>query len=169
MLKVYQYVGPAEIRKRASHAPPGVKIESVTDLSEWMHATGQRANASGLVPITFVIDQEGLLRVADRGSEHIACSAGKPVLSAGEMFCKVTANGPELVEVSNLSTGFCPEPTSWPAVAAALDRLDIRHPGRFTQEVTFRRCKACGERNLVKDDWFTCGSCGANLPREWNF
>jgi transcription initiation factor TFIIIB Brf1 subunit/transcription initiation factor TFIIB len=33
----------------------------------------------------------------------------------------------------------------------------------------FRRCPACGERNIVKDDWFVCGVCGADLPTVWNF
>lgn len=74
-----------------------------------------------------------------------------------------------MAEVSNQSTGFCPEPESWPAVAAALDRIGVRHPGRFTTEVVFRRCEKCGERNVVKDDWFACGLCGAELPMGWNF
>jgi uncharacterized Zn finger protein (UPF0148 family) len=33
----------------------------------------------------------------------------------------------------------------------------------------FRRCGACGERNLVKDGDFACAICGAELPRTWNF
>jgi hypothetical protein len=75
----------------------------------------------------------------------------------------------EVEEISNQSTGFCPEPESWPVVAAALDTLGVRHPGRFTLAVVFRRCPACGERNVVKDGWFACGVCGADLPAEWNF
>ena len=41
----------------------------------------------------------------------------------------------EVVEVSNQSTGFRPEPGSWPAVAAALDRIGVGHLGRYTIEV----------------------------------
>jgi hypothetical protein len=37
------------------------------------------------------------------------------------------------------------------------------------QEIIFHRCPACGERNIVKDGSFTCGSCGADLPADWNF
>jgi hypothetical protein len=169
MVKVYQYVGPAGIKGRAAHAGPGVRIESVSDLREWMRSTGQRPNAAGLVTATFVVGEDGSLRVADRASEHVACSGLRPVLSAGEMFLRVDPDGVEVAEVSNQSTGFCPEPASWPAVAAALDRLGIRHPGRFTQEIMFRRCPACGERNVVKDGWFACGVCGADLPAEWNY
>jgi hypothetical protein len=48
-------------------------------------------------------------------------------------------------------------------------RIGIAHPGRFTTEVVFRRCEKCRERNVVKDGWFRCGVCGAELPGEWNF
>lgn len=169
MVTFYQYVGPADIKERARRSPPGARIESITALEEWLRATGQRPCPSGLLALTFVIDEEGFLRVGDRGSEHVACSGGSPVLSAGELFLRFTAGGSEVEEASNQSTGFCPEPTSWPAVAEALDRLGIRHPGRFTQEVQFRLCPACSQRNVVKDEWFVCGSCGADLPAKWNF
>jgi len=118
---------------------------------------------------TFVIDAFGGLRVADRCTEHLACAGGGSVLSAGEMFFLVAAEQVEVIEVSNQSTCFCPEPESWLAVADALDRVGIPHPVRFTTEITFRRCEACGERNVVKDGWFVCGICGFELPNEWNF
>jgi hypothetical protein len=54
-------------------------------------------------------------------------------------------------------------------VAAALGRLGVPHPGRFTTAVVFRRCETCGERNVVKDGWFVCGVCGSELPPQWNF
>lgn len=142
---------------------------SAIDLREWLLSTGQRPNAAGLIPVTFVIDEDRYLRVADRASEHVACSGQRPVRSAGEMFLRVVGDGVEVEEVSNQSTGFCPEPESWPPVADALDRAGIPHPERFTTEITFRRCEACGERNVVKDGWFVCGVCGADLPAAWNF
>jgi hypothetical protein len=91
------------------------------------------------------------------------------VLSAGEMFFLVRDGGIEVAEVSNHSTGYCPEPESWPTVATALDRIGVRHSGRFTTEVVFRLCERCGERNVVKDGWFACGACGEELPATWNF
>jgi hypothetical protein len=91
------------------------------------------------------------------------------VLSAGELYFLVRDEGVEVAEASNQSTGYCPEPASWPAVAAALERIGVAHPGRFTVEVVFRRCETCGERNVVKDGWFVCGVYGAELPGEWNF
>jgi hypothetical protein len=169
MVKSYRYVGPMDIKERARHSLPGTRIESIADLEKWLQVTGQRSGPAGLIAVTFVIDEEGFLRVSDRGSEHVACSGGNPVLSAGELFLRVTADGAEVEEASNQSTGFCPEPASWLAVVRALDRLGIPHPGRFTQEVLFRLCPACGQRNVVKDGWFACGQCGADLPAEWNF
>ncbi|MCB9759556.1 MAG: hypothetical protein H6739_06920 [Alphaproteobacteria bacterium] len=76
---------------------------------------------------------------------------------------------PEVVGVTNQSTGFCPEPKCWGAVAAALDQAGVRHPDGWTAAFVFRRCPACGQRNLVKDDWWRCAVCDAGLPRGWNF
>lgn len=166
MPRLYRYVGPEGIRQRAAGAEPGVRIESVSYLQRWLRQTNQNPNPDGLIAVTFVIDQQGFLRTADRGSEHVACAGGEPVLSAGEMF--FSADGLRLEEASNQSTGYCPEPESWPVVATALERIGIKHPGRFTQEIIFRRCPACKERNVVKDGWFVCGVCGAELPKDWN-
>src|SRR4051794_4503432 len=156
MRRLYQYVGPEAIRRRALATPAGMRIALAADLTRWLMETGQKSDAAGLIALTFVVDEQGGLAVADRHSEHIAGSGGRPVLSAGELFLGVSASGPEVVEASNQSTGFCPEPESWPVVAEAFDRLGLPHPGRFTLEVVFRRCPACGERNVVKDGWFVC-------------
>ncbi len=169
MPRPYLYVGPPAILRRAAAAPPGSIVASVRDLQAWLRATGQHAKTDSLVAVTFVVDADGHLRVADRGSEHVACAGGGPVLSAGELFLRHVGDTVEVAEASNQSTGYCPEPQSWPAVAAALDRAGIEHPGRFTQEVIFRRCRACGQRNVVKDGYFVCGVCGAELPAAWNF
>jgi hypothetical protein len=67
------------------------------------------------------------------------------------------------------STGYCPDPDSWPAVSRALDRVGACHPGDFTYKVIFRRCPACGERNVVRDNDFTCALCDSALPPQWNF
>ena len=80
-------------------------------------------------------------------SEHVACAAGGPVLSAGEITFDDECNVPE---ISNQSTGFCPEPESWSTVERALDRVGIEHPGGFTIAVVFRLCPKCHERNIVK-------------------
>jgi hypothetical protein len=154
-MRRYSYVGPDEIRKAVVGSPSGTEIRTAADLEPF--ATGE--------PLTFVVGVDGILRVADRRSEHVACAGGGEVLSAGE----ITAVRGRVTDVSNQSTGYCPEPESWPAVADALDRAGIAHPGCFTFEVVFRRCTKCGERNLVKDSWFSCAICGNDLPLAWNF
>jgi hypothetical protein len=164
-VKRYAYVGPEAIRQAAVGATTGTAIGSLAALSRWLddHRRDREAHDPG-VPATFVI-VDGELRIASRRSEHVACAGGHDVECAGEMF--FAANG--VVAVSNLSTGFCPEAEAWPAVAAALDRAGIAHSGGFTTAIVFRRCPACGERNVVKDDHFACALCDAELPAAWNF
>jgi hypothetical protein len=157
------------LRLKAGPSPGGRRIESADDLSHWVAENRAAATRDGLVPATFVIDSDGLLCLADRRSEHVACAEGGPVRSAGEMFFAATGGGVEVSEVSNLSTGFCPEPESWRAVRDALDRIGVRHPGRFTTCFVFRRCAGCGGRNVVKEGVFECPVCGSELPPEWNF
>ncbi|GAA1367500.1 hypothetical protein GCM10009661_21870 [Catellatospora chokoriensis] len=91
------------------------------------------------------------------------------MLAAGEIiFCRDRAEW-AVDEITNQSTGYCPDPGSWTAVAAALDAAGLRHPAGFTQQYVFRRCPGCGERNIVKEDDFVCAVCDADLPTEWNF
>ncbi|MGN9787157.1 hypothetical protein ACTMTF_37435 [Nonomuraea sp. ZG12] len=42
-------------------------------------------------------------------------------------------------EISNHSTGYCPDISSWPALAEALDRAGLGRRSGFTHEVLFRR------------------------------
>ena len=74
----------------------------------------------------------------------------------------------EVLSVSNQSTGFCPEPESWPAVEAALRRAGLARPGGFSPACVFRRCVRCGGLNLVKGGLFECAVCEAALPEEYN-
>jgi hypothetical protein len=166
MSKLYPYVGPPEILARAAGQPGGTRITSTADLLAWVRRADEH---HGLIAATFVLDAGGDLLLADRRSEHVACSGGQPVLSAGEMFFRINGDRVEVTQASNQSTGYCPEPASWLAVAATLDRIGVAHPDELTTEVVFRRCERCGERNLVKDGWFVCGLCAAELPSEWNF
>jgi hypothetical protein len=165
---LYRYVGPPDILQRSKHSPGGARITSTADLAAWIVTTGQRPDATGLLPVTFVVDADGDLRLADRHSEHVACARGQPVRSAGEMFFEPRASGWNLAAVSNQSTGYCPEPESWSQVAAALDPLPLSHPGRFTYAYVFRRCPICGQLNIVKDEVFECVICNADLPLTWN-
>lgn len=168
-MKLYKYVGSNEIQQKVAGFPIGLRIESVVDLKTWIYQNRQKPNEWGLIAATFVVDYEGYLRIADRHSEHIACAGGEPVFSAGEIFFSYGDRGLEVTEISNQSTGFCPEPKSWLQVAKSLDRIPIPHPGKFTVEFIFRRCPACGQINLVKNQLLFCNVCGIDLPTIWNF
>ena len=158
--RLYRYVGPPDIAQDLRGASAGWVVRSGRDLR---HALTKLApNARGPVTCTFVVDELGLLRLADRSSEHVACAGFRPVMGAGE----ITFDEDEAIEASNQSTGFCPEPSCWSALARALG--DIPHPDGWTAAFEFRRCTSCGERAIVKDDVYEC-VCGGELPREWTF
>lgn len=161
----YRYVGPAELKAAILPGAGGHPVRSGADFDGWV----AHQSASDLAePFTFVIDVHGVLRLAPRRSEHVACAGGHPVLSAGEIaFCRLSTSW-TVAEVTNHSTGYCPDPASWPAVAGALSRAGLRHPAGFTHEVVFRRCPTCRELNVVRDHDFTCVFCAAALPEAWN-
>ncbi|MDZ5446718.1 hypothetical protein U2F26_29015 [Micromonospora sp. 4G57] len=144
-------------------APEGWPIRSLVDLGTYLTAADPRDRDE---PFTYVIDPSGTLRLAPRRSEHVACAGRGEVLGAGEIAFAGERDGWVVTEVSNQSTGYCPDPTSWVAVAGALDRADIDRPEGFTEAVVFRRCLDCGERNLVRDDDYICALCGAELPED---
>lgn len=164
-MRHYHDAGPDEIRDRLVDAHPGAEISSTSDLAGFL----AQADQDPTEPCTFVVDTRGRLRLAPRQSEHVACAAGQPVLAAGEVSFTRDETGWVVAEVTNQSTGYCPDPNCWPAVAAALDQAGITHPAGFTATLQFRRCEHCGQRNIVKDDWFVCGTCGHDLPEQWNF
>ena len=165
MPKQFEYVGPADVRERSLRAHPGVPIAAHAALLAWLRDVGKDvAGESGWA--TYVVDVDGRLLVAPRRSEHVACASGKAVLAAGEI--QFSSSG-EVLEVTNNSTGYCPAEDCWESVRVVLDRAGLVRPPGFTFLAKFRRCPACGERNLVKDDWYQCALCDADLPSEWNF
>jgi hypothetical protein len=169
-MRTYRYVGPPDIKARSAGHPAGRAIRTPSDILAWIKESNQTLRPGDIVAATFVIDLAGHLLLADRHSEHVACAAGADVLAAGEIF--FTLENPSalvVAETTNQSTGYCPEPTCWTAVEAALDQLQIDHPPAFTTECTFRKCPNCGARNIIKDAWFHCDVCAHDLPQEWNF
>lgn len=74
----YHYVGPPEIAAlaSASASAPGAAVRSISDLD---------ALGPSREPFTYVVDVDGVLRLAPRRSEHVACAGGGEVLAAGEI------------------------------------------------------------------------------------
>ncbi|MEV7520499.1 hypothetical protein [Streptomyces sp. NPDC091371] len=161
----YRYVGPAELRRLVRPGAAGRSIRSAADLDGWV---SEQARGDLAEPFTFVVDPAGVLRLAARRSEHVACADGGTVLAAGEMRFRRESGQWSVAEVSNQSTGYCPDVGSWAAVAEALDAAGIERPSGFTHAVVFRRCPACGEVGIVRDEDYVCVFCGGALPARWN-
>ena len=164
----YRYVGPSEISDRANPTSPRLGVSFPRNVRAWYQAAEDAAPLPAQVTATFVIDVEGKLWIADRRSEHVACARRQPVFSAGEMTFDISSDRVEATWITNQSTGYCPEPESWPVVAHALDNVGIGHNHQFDACYHFRRCN-CGQINLVKDEEFVCCVCESDLSREWNF
>jgi len=165
-MRLYRYVGPREITARAGGERRGVPIRSAADIRAWV-ASSKQELLNCQVIATFIVEATGTLRIADRRSEHVACAGGEPVQSAGEITFAV-GKSIDVVEVSNQSTGYCPEPESWPAVAAALAKAGLPVPDGFTLICEFRRCLKCDNIILVKNNVLKCGMCEAALPVAYN-
>jgi hypothetical protein len=103
-MRLYHYVGPAEIRERAP-GRRGVPIDSAAAVRQWIVDAEPDALPDGLIPATFVVTPDGAFRIAHRRSEHVACAGGQAVLSAGEVFWSVDETV-EVVEITNQSTGY---------------------------------------------------------------
>lgn len=168
-MRTYRYVGPPEIKARSANHPPGREIRTPADALAWIHESTPAPGPGDIIPATFVITTDHRLLVADRHSEHVACAAGRDVLAAGEIFFAINPPIVIVEEITNQSTGYCPEPSCWRAVDQVLSRIALPHPAGFTTVCVFRRCPNCGARNIVKDDWFFCDVCRHELPAEWNF
>ncbi|MFI8008069.1 hypothetical protein [Streptomyces sp. NPDC086010] len=160
----YRYVGPVELIA-AIRPGGGHRITSAAGFADW---AAERSRDELAEPFTFVVDLDGVLRLAPRRSEHVACAGGAAVLSAGEIRFAREAERWTADHVSNHSTGYCPDARSWPAVARALERAELGGPSGFTCEVVFRRCPGCQEHNIVREDDFVCVFCGGDLPDTWN-
>ncbi|MFF8654568.1 hypothetical protein [Streptomyces huasconensis] len=161
-MPVYEYVGPAEIRDSIP-LEGGCRVRSTEDLDRFM--ASREPDERGEL-FTFVIDVSGDLRVAPRRSEHVACAGGGMVLAAGEIGFSPSPGRWAVTYASNQSTGYCPSPTSWPAVRRALEQAGIEPGSGFTHPVIFRRCTTCHEWNTVKELFFVCVFCDSDLPQQ---
>jgi hypothetical protein len=159
-MRVYSYVGPAGLAAEANSSIERFRPASRLDLVQW--ASGRRR-----IEATFVVDEAGYLWLSDRRTEHVACARGRAVLAAGELVLERDDSVVEIRSVTNQSTGYCPEPSSWEAFAAALRRLGITPPRGFSDCFEFRRCRSCGTINVLKETDPDC-ACGAELPALWN-
>lgn len=167
MTRTYPYRGAAELARLDGELPLRVAVTGPDAVRVWANSAG--TGQCFAVTATFIVTEQGKLWIADRHSEHVQCARGEPVLSAGEMTFEIDRSSVAVSEVTNQSTGYCPEPESWFAVTAALNGAGLPHPAYWTSAFLFRLCPTCGMTNIVKEDWFECGVCGAELPLIYNF
>jgi hypothetical protein len=156
-VKSFPYVGPAEL-KPAEDAPRGDAIMSRRDLVIFIERNLEDLDE----PFTFVVREDGTLLLAPRRSEHVRAAGGLPVLAAGEIGFNRAAS---VTYVSNQSVGYCPDESSWIALADAIRLIGVEVPIGFDDVFVFRTCERCNQVNIVKDDWFECENCGGSLRR----
>ena len=168
-LHQYRYIGSPELQQRLKRENHCIQVRNKSDLVSWTTSFLASGRTRGRVTATFIIDITEQLWVADRHSEHVACADSQDVLAAGEITFDRSESQIFVAEITNQSTGYCPEPDCWNVVARVLDRLRIQRPEFFTKAFTFRRCDKCGNTNLIKDDIYECAVCDSLLSKDWNF
>jgi hypothetical protein len=169
MAALYQYVGPPEFRTRAFESgSAGTCIRSPGDLALWGAKKAPSNKPNHEFVVTFVVCEDGFLLIADRRSEHVACAGGQAVLAAGELSFAILKHGVQILWITNQSTGYCPEPSCWIAVASAVRRAGADPPDGFSQTFDYRRCEHCQTITIIKDGLFRCEVCRAKLPELWN-
>ncbi|MAS93163.1 MAG: hypothetical protein CMO55_08200 [Verrucomicrobiales bacterium] len=163
----YKYIGSPEFLPQGEF-PPRWKVDSLDSVADWMNDHVGEMDLEECIAATFVVSTIEELWIAERATEHVACARQKPVLCAGEIFFSGVGDVPFVERVTNQSTGYCPRPESFTALAIAFETIGISHPDCFEPEFEFRRCRDCGTLAIVKEQEFTCLVCDSELPEEWN-
>ncbi|MBL8683000.1 MAG: hypothetical protein JNK05_27790 [Myxococcales bacterium] len=158
---LYRYIGPESVRVRASTEPRGTPIRSLADLTDF----ARREPTFSSEGATFVVLEDDTLRLAPRRSEHVACASGAPVRAAGELALSLVRGRWTVTYCSNQSTGYCPDPACFGALATALDALGVARPLAWTSSFVLRRCELCAQIQVIKDEVYECAVCGAALER----
>jgi hypothetical protein len=168
---VYSYVGEHEYSAGGegdTAEETRQRIASADEISAWVGKHGEEAEFDRSVPACYIVDTDYEFWIASRFSEHVTLAKARPVLAAGEVFFGEDGGVATVERITNQSTGYCPEPSSFKIAEFVLAKLKIPHPEEFDPAFQFRWCKPCGNIEIVKDGDFTCLMCGEELPEEWN-
>jgi hypothetical protein len=138
-MRKYRYVGPQHIAGSILPDFLGTLVELPEDVYKWIRSSDQELNAERHVIATYIVDEDGRVRIADRSSEHVACAGGRLVQSAGEITFNPEMGSALVIAVSNQSAGYCPEPEAWHATRSALSAAGLRTPENFDPVCVFRR------------------------------
>lgn len=168
-MKLYPYVGPPAILKAVRLDTPRHEVTAAHLLTDWAIKWVGFGSRDTRFTFTYVVQPPARLFVADRHSEHVACARAGAVLTAGEITFERSGGFLSVVETSNLSTGYCPESHSWPALSSALVVSGFQPLEGFTFPFEFRYCVQCSHSCVIKDGVFECPACGHELPTSWNY
>jgi hypothetical protein len=169
MSRHYHYLGSDDLTQIPANPPYRQQVQNGEDVTQWIRSSQQDLGQERRVTATFIVDLDQRLWIADRHSEHVVCAGGRDVLAAGESTFRLDGGLVVVAEVTNQSTGYCPEPSCWEVLARVLEHIGLAHPAGFTTNFLFRRCWKCGTTNIVKDDWWECEVCAEPPSPEWNY
>ena len=167
--RLYQYVGSSAFIPAPDQFPPRLRLDDLDELKSWMVENRDQIDLEECIPATYIVDDVGHFWIADRGSEHVACARVGKVQAAGEVFFSGLEEVPYIDRITNQSTGYCPEASCWSAVLEAFEAINIPFPENFDPAFEFRNCESCGTLNLIKEDYFVCMCCGAELSENIMF
>lgn len=168
MGRVYHYVGNRAWIPREGCFPKRTQITHACDVQRWMREHLHEADIEGCITSTFILDLHAQLYVSHRRTEHVACARCQPVLAAGEITFLEDDAVCSIERVTNQSTGYCPDPSSWKALEPVLRAIGLSFPSYFTPAFDFRRCPKCLQLCMFKENEETCLVCDFPLPLSWN-
>jgi hypothetical protein len=83
-------------------------------------------------PLTYIVDKNKDLYIGALVEEHVVVARGKDVIAAGEITVSFQDEEWVVKEMNNRSNGYFPARTTYDILGPLLDRIGIRHPGKFT-------------------------------------
>lgn len=89
--------------------------------------------------------------------------------AAGEVELGVAQKQLVVRGVTNQSTGYCPEPSCFGEIAAALVRVGVSATGRAVARLHLPAMSQVRSDRHREEDDFECAVCATPLPKEWNF
>lgn len=166
-MRLYHYIGPKELLRSLDNTSPRHELTGPSGLEQFAKSIGV-SFWNGSATFSYVVLPPMRLFIADRRSEHLACARGEPVLTAGEITFTKGSSGLEVSAANNLSTGYCPESSSWGALDLALRAANLSGIHGFAPSFEFRFCAECSMTCVIKNEVYECPRCLGVLPREWN-
>lgn len=128
----YTFAGTEEQRQKAKNNTDRKLIASPLDFNALLTTKLVRKTREYYGPITYIINTNNELFAGMLIEEHVQAAQGEDVIAAGEILLEYKNHIWAAVELNNRSNGYFPARSTYPIVAAILDKAGIRHPEQFT-------------------------------------